>query len=114
MLGDASERQRATRIDKLEDKKKATYKYLSVSDTAFSYEHCPGDKKKAMLCKMVSKDLAGSSFAGVTAQVQCYGRIEMCAAAAVSDCDRNECLHRGSIGNQIKRKSNINKNKEGG
>ena len=58
-------------IDELEDEKKATYKYLSVSGTVFSFEHCPGDEKKAMLGKMASNDLSESSFDGVTAQVQC-------------------------------------------
>jgi hypothetical protein len=59
-----------------------------------------------MLGKIASNDLAKRSFDGVTTQIQCYGRIGMYAAAAVSDCDRNGFLHCGSIGNQIKRKSN--------
>ena len=42
-----------------------------------------------MLGKMVTNDLAESSFAGVTTQVQTYGRIDMCSAAAVSDMARN-------------------------
>ena len=77
-------------IDKLEGKKKATHKCLSVSSTVFSYEHYPDDEKKAMLGKMASNDLAESLFAGITAQVQCCGCIGMCAAAAVSDCDGSE------------------------
>ena len=36
-------------------------------------------------------DLAKSSFAGLTAQIQCYGRIGMCNAAA-SDTSRNGLL----------------------
>ena len=35
-----------------------------------------------------------SAFAGVTSQVQCYGRIDMFSAAAVSDVDRNNFLSR--------------------
>ena len=50
-----------------------------------------------MLGKMASNYLAESSFAGVTAQVQCYGRIGMSAAAAVSDVGRNGFLSRGGI-----------------
>ena len=65
-----------------------------------------------MIGKMASNDLAESSFAGVTAQVQCYGRIGMCAAAAVSDCDRNGFLHRGTLAKQIKRKSNSSRKRK--
>ena len=85
-------------IDELLDEKKATYKYLSISGSEFSYEHCPDEVKKSMLGVMASNDLAESSFAGVTAQVQCYGRIGMCNAAAVSDAARNNF----SIGQQKK------------
>ena len=59
----------AALIAELEDEDKATYKYLSISGTEFSYEHCPDNVKKAMIGKMASNDLAESSFAGVTAQV---------------------------------------------
>ena len=61
-------------------------------------DHCSGDVKKAMIDKMASHDLVECLFAGVSAQVQCHRRIEMCAAAAVSDCDWNEFLHRGTTG----------------
>ena len=33
-------------VVELEDEKKATYKYLSISGSEFSYEHCPEDVKK--------------------------------------------------------------------
>ena len=46
-----------------------------------------------MLGQWASNDLAKSSFAGVTAQVQCYGRIGMSNAAAVSNVTRNELLN---------------------
>lgn len=81
-------------LRELEDKKKATYKYLSVSGSPFSYDHCPQAVKDAMLGMMAVNDLAESSFAGVTAQVQCYGRIGLHAAAAVSDMSRNNFLTR--------------------
>ena len=47
-----------------------------------------------MLGMVAVNDLAKSSFAGVTLQVQCYGRIGLHAAAAVSDMDRNKFLSR--------------------
>ena len=54
-----------------------------------------------MLGKITSNDLAESSFAGVTAQVQCYGRIGMSATVAVSDVGRDGFLSRGVIKSPI-------------
>lgn len=85
----------------LEDETKATYKYLSVSGSPYSFEHCPEEVKEAMMGMMAVNDLAESSFAGVTAQVQCYGRIGMHAAAAVSDMSRNKFLSRPTTNNEI-------------
>ena len=36
-------------IKELLDKKRATYTYLSISGTAYSYTHSPGEKRKALL-----------------------------------------------------------------
>jgi len=47
-----------------------------------------------MLGMMAVNDLAESSFAGGTAQVQCYGWIGLHAAAVVSDKSRNNFLTR--------------------
>jgi hypothetical protein len=85
----------------LENENKATYKYLSISGTSFSYEHCSEEEKKAMLGKMATNDHAESSFAGVTAQVQCYGRIDMFKAAAVSDMDRNDFVSRPTTNKEM-------------
>ena len=41
---------------------------------------------------MAVDDIAESSFAGVTAQLQVFGRIGMASAAAISDMDRNGFL----------------------
>ena len=45
-----------------------------------------------MLGKTKTNDLAESSFTGVTSQVQTYGRIGMCNAAAISDMSINGYL----------------------
>ena len=50
---------------------------------------------------MVINDLAESSFAGVTAQVQTYGCIGMCNAAAVSDMACNDFLTRPTTAKDI-------------
>ena len=54
-----------------------------------------------MLGNMVYKDLSESSFAGVMAQVQCYVRIDMCSAAAVSDTASNGLLDRPTTKKQM-------------
>ena len=76
-------------IKDLEDKTKTTYKYLSISRTDYSCEHCPDPTRKAMLGKMVTNDLAESSFAGVKSQIQTYGRIGMCNTKDISNISRN-------------------------
>ena len=73
----------------LEDKTKATYKYLSISGTEYSWEHCPETTKKAILGKMVTNNLTKRSFTVVTYEVQTYGRIGICNAEATSDMSRN-------------------------
>ena len=58
--------------------------------------------KKSMLGKMVNNDIAESSFAGVTSQVQTYGRIGMCNAAAISDMSINGYLSRPTTKKDLK------------
>ncbi|KAL7520122.1 hypothetical protein ACHAWF_000264 [Thalassiosira exigua] len=77
----------------LEDENKATYKYLSISGGEFSYDHCPDSVKQDMLGKIATNDLA-DFFAGVTAQLQSFGRITMGSAAAISDAKRNQFFYR--------------------
>ncbi len=76
----------------LEDPKKATRKYISAFGSEFSYDHCSNEGKNAMMGKMAVNDLAKSSFAGVTDQLQVYGRVGMHSAAAVGDIGRNHFL----------------------
>ena len=64
-----------------------------------------------MLGKMASNDLVESSFSGFTPQVQCYGRIGMSAADAVSDVGRNGFLSRGGIKSPIDCETIIKKTK---
>ena len=99
-------------IDELLDKNKSTYNYLSISGSEFSHGHCPDDVKRAMLGQWASNDLSESSFAGVTAQVQCYGRIGMSNAAAVSDVARNGLLNRDGRKKQINHATTSTKKKQ--
>ena len=85
----------------LEYEKKANYKYFSISGSEFLWEHFPQNVKKAMFSKMVSNNHAESSFAGVTAQVQCYSQIDMCNSSSVSDTARNGLLDIPTTKNQM-------------
>ena len=51
---------------------------------------------------MVTNDLAESSFTGVTSQVQTYGRIGMCNAAAIIYMSRNRYLSRPTTKKDLK------------
>ena len=51
---------------------------------------------------MVTNNLTESSFAGVTYQVQTYGRIGMCNAAAISNISRNGYLSRPTTKKELK------------
>ena len=79
-------------IKELEDKTKATYKYLSISGTEYYWEHCPLTTKKFMLGKIVTNDLSEISFTGVTSQVQIYEHIGMCNTADISNMSINGYL----------------------
>ena len=51
---------------------------------------------------MVTNDLAENSFAGVTSQVQTYGRIGMCNVADISEMSRNGWLYRITTNKELK------------
>ena len=80
-------------IKEIEDKTKATYKYLSIYGTEYYWEHCPETTNKSMLGKMVTNDIAENSFVGVTPQIQTYGRIGICNDASISGISRNLYLY---------------------
>ena len=67
---------------------------MSISGTEYSWGNLPETTKKAVFGKMVTNDLSESSFAGVTSQVQTYGRIGMCNNIAISNMSRNGYLSR--------------------
>ena len=55
-----------------------------------------------MIGKMVTNDIAESSFSGVTSQVQNYGRIGMFNAADISEMFRNGYLYRPTTKKDLK------------
>ena len=59
----------ATLQQELEDPKKATFRYLSISGSEFLFDHCPEQTKNDMLGRWATNDLPESSFGGVALQV---------------------------------------------
>ena len=88
-------------IGELMDPTKGTWQFMSNSEGQYSYEHSSDASKEAMLGVVAVNDLAESSFAGVTAQVEVYGRIGMANAAAISDMARNGFLSRPSCNQDL-------------
>ena len=67
---------------------------MSDSKGECLYEHSSKETKKALLGMLAVNDYAESSFAGVSTQVQVFGRIELANAATISDMKRNGLLYR--------------------
>ena len=84
------------------DHTKGTFRFLSESEGEYSYEHSSAELKKALLGMTAVNDLAESLFAGVTAQVQVYGRIGVANAAAISDMARNGLMHRPTTAEEMR------------
>jgi hypothetical protein len=81
-------------IKELTDASKGTFRFLSESKGELSWDHASEEDKMALVSMFAVNDLAESSFAGVSAQVQVFGRIGLANAAAVSDMKRNGFLYR--------------------
>jgi hypothetical protein len=90
-------------IAELVDPTKGTWLLLSESEGELSWDHSSLKLKDALMGMVAVNDLAESSFAGVTAQVQVFGRIGMANAAAVSDISRNGFLHRPVTKKELKK-----------
>jgi hypothetical protein len=83
----------------LQDENKATYKYLSISRSEYSWSHCGEVKKNALLGNAATNDKAESTLGGTTTNIQRFGRIALSSAGAVSDMKRNAFLKRQDAGN---------------
>ena len=95
----------------MEDTKKATWKYLSMSGSEYSFEHSTEERKKALLGCECTTDIVESGLGGCTQQIQKYGRINIKAAAATSDVGRNGYLRRIAKGK--KKGKNVKKKGRG-
>jgi hypothetical protein len=90
----------------LQDKKMATYKYLSILGSKYLWNLCGEEKKKPLLGNTATNDDAESTLGGTTANIQRFGKIALSSAGAVSDMKRNAFLLQGAI--PTKKKTTIN------
>ena len=91
-------------LNELHDEKKATWKYLSISGSHFSYQGCPSDVRNELLGREATNDRSESALGGTTHQLQKYGRIGISNAAAVSDAKTNGYFRRFTSQNSRKTK----------
>ncbi len=82
-----------TIITELLDQKKATHKYLSISEWEFSYNYSTEDRMQSLMGIRATNDEAESVLGGATANIQRYGCISFSGAGAVGDMKRNTFLH---------------------
>jgi len=76
-------------IEQLLDPSKGTFQFILDSSGEYSNDCSTPELRTAMPVMVAVNDLADSSFAGVTENVQSYGRVGIHGAAAVSDVSRN-------------------------
>ena len=79
-------------VQELLDPNKATYPLMSESWAKYSWDGSSDDLKQGLLVFMVMNDLAESSFASVTDQLQVFVEIGMASAATIRDMARNGFL----------------------
>ena len=74
---------------------------MSESGSDYSWYGSSDELKEALLGFMAVNDLADSSSAGVTAQLQVFGRIGMSSAAAIIDMARNGFLEQPTTNKEM-------------
>ena len=91
-------------IAELRNSKKATYKYLSESQSECCWACCSEHRKNALLGNKATNEEAESTLGGATAQLQKFGRIGLASMAAVSAMKRNGFFHRQGLSKKDKKK----------
>jgi len=81
-------------LNELHDEKKATYKYLSISESKYCVSGCPLEVQKALRGLEATNDRSESALGGTTRQLQLHGRISIQNAAAVADAKSNGYFRR--------------------
>ena len=81
-------------IEKMVDPDWVNWNLLSESGGEYSWDGSSDELKEALVGMMATNCLAESSFGGVTAQLEVFGRVGLSHASAVSDMQRNGFLKR--------------------
>ena len=90
-------------LDELHNEKKATRKFLSVSESPALFLGCPKEAKEGLYGHEATNDRSESALGGTTHQLQQYGRIGIANAAAISNAKTNGYFRRFSVnGNKTK------------
>ena len=76
-------------IGKMVDSDWVNWNLLSESGGEYSWDGSSDELKESLIGLMATNCLAESSFGGVTAQLEVFGRLKLTHAAAVSDMQRN-------------------------
>ena len=82
-------------LEELRDVKKATAAHLSSMEGELSWGATSDDQHEAAMGKMAVNDPAECTFAGLTRQLECFGRISLRSAGAVSQAQYNGDFGRG-------------------
>ena len=69
-------------LAEIRDENKATTKYLSSSDTSFSWDNVSHEEHHALLGLDATNDPAERSFGAATNQLQTYGKVALTSAGA--------------------------------
>ena len=91
-------------IGKMVDPGWVNWKLLSDSEGEYSWDGSSDELKESMIGMMAVNDLAESSFGGVTAQLEVFGRVGLAHAAGVSDMQRNGFIKRPTTKKDIENK----------
>ena len=94
-------------VQELLDPKKATYPLMYESGAEYSWDGSSENLKDELLGFMDVNDLAESSFAGFTDQLQVFGRNGMESTAAIRYMDRNGFLDRPTTNNEKSDKKKV-------
>ena len=81
-------------LAEFDNKKKASYWNLSISDSPKRFKNCKGDEKKFLLGIMCVNDEPERAFASTTMNIQSGKKISIYHAVAVSDAKSNEITAR--------------------
>lgn len=92
-------------IKELLDPKKGTYRYMSDSNSPYCWKNVTEETKRHLMGVHATNDIAESSFAALTSQLESFGRGDLASLAGVSDLMQNGFMNRPTKRKDIKNNS---------